>query len=144
LTVGTKALIYIQPGSVSVHKQTQLCLRYAMEPGWSFAIVPAGAWRQAVQLIREGQASTLLLAYRDKHTEEIVRAVEAVGGSVEICRPGRSGRSGRPESSPPAGQTTDAIVWMATHGGTTGEIVRLLGVAEERVRPILDRLRRRK
>jgi hypothetical protein len=141
LTVGTKALIYIQPGRVSVHKQTQLCLRYAMERGWSFAIVPAGAWRQAVQLIREGQATTLLLAYRDKHTEEIVQAVAAAGGSVEICRPGRSGRQ---DSSPRAGQTTDAIVWMAKHGGTTGEIVRLLGVAEERVRPILDRLRRRK
>jgi hypothetical protein len=105
LTVGTKALIYIQPGRVSVHKQTQLCLRYAMERGWSFAIVPAGAWRQAVQLIREGQATTLLLAYRDKHTEEIVQAVAAAGGSVEICRPGRSGRQ---DSSPRAGQTTDA------------------------------------
>jgi hypothetical protein len=136
--MGTKALIYVQSGDVSVGKQTTECLRYAMAHGWSFAIVPAGALREAVRLIREGQATLLLLAYGDEHLSEIVQAVEEAGGSVEVCHPGHAGRA-------PAGQVPDAmVIRMAEHGGTPEEIVRLLGVAEDRVRRILDRTRRRR
>lgn len=141
MTVGTKALIYIQPGSVSVHKQTQICLRYAMERGWSFGIVPAGAWRQAVRLIGERQADVLLLARRDEHSDEIVQAVEDAGGQVEFCR---DERPERPVGVPPGHNTEEIVVRMADHGGTTGEIVRLLGVPAGRVRGILDRFRRRR
>jgi hypothetical protein len=134
----TKALIYVQMGGVSAHKQTQMCLHYAMARGWSFAIVQAGAWQEAVRLIRENLADVLLLAYRDASTDEIVEAVEDAGGTVEICRKTRA-------TVVQTGHGTEEIVnRMAERGGTTEEIVRLLGVGEGRVRAILRRMRRRK
>jgi hypothetical protein len=132
--VGTKALIYVQPGSVSAFKQTKLCLGYAMARGWSFAIVPAGAWRQAVRLISEGQADVLLMAtHENEATDEIVRAVEDAHGEVVFCRPPR-------EHKRRSGHNTDEIIsLMLARGGTVAEIVRLLDVPVQRVREILRR-----
>lgn len=137
--MGIRVLIYVQLGSVPVYKQTQLCLQYVMAKGWSFSIVPAGAWREAVRLIREGQADVLLMAYHDENSAEIARAVEEAGGTVEFCRPGRA-----PEPRAPGHDTTEIVLRMHDRGGTTGEIVRLLGVAEGRVRAIVSRARRRR
>lgn len=132
------ALIYVHHGSVAAHKQIQLCLEYALARGWPISIVPAGAWREAVRLIREGRASVLLMAYSDKRDREIVREVEDAGGSVEFCRPGGPGDA-------PAGHDTEEIVLrMHGRGGTIEQIVRLLGVAEGRVRQILHGTRRRR
>lgn len=136
--MGIHALIYVQRGAVPAHKQTELCLQYAMARGWRFSIVPAGAWRQAVKLIREGLASVLLLAYRDAATQEIIDAAEEAGGTVEVCRDDQPVRG-----SALGGHTDEFILRMAERGGTTGEIVRLLGVTEGRVRSILRRIRRR-
>jgi hypothetical protein len=143
LTVGTSALIYIQPpGRVSVRQQTRECLKHATRNNYAFGLLRAGAdLDEALQLIREGQRNMLLLAYRPDNGGEIEQRVREAGGQVEYCRPPRE----RPDSSPRAGHNTEEMIRrMADHGGTTGEIVRLLGVAEERVRPVLDRLRRRK
>jgi hypothetical protein len=137
------ALICVRQGPIPAYKQIEVCLAHALERGWRVSIVPAGAWRQAVSLIRDaqgsGQHSVLLMAYRDDGAEQIVRAVEDVGGVVEFCHPERL----RAPPVLPGHDTDEIVIRMHERGGTTAEIVRLLGVAEGRVRAILGRVRRR-
>ena len=138
--MGMSALIYVH-GTVAAHKQVQLCLEYALARGWRISIVPAGAWREAVRLVREGRARIVLMAYMDDQAKEIVREVEAAGGTVEVCHAGGPPLAGEKLG----GHDTDEIVLrMHDRGGTSGEIVRLLGVAEGRVRQILRRARWRR
>lgn len=139
------ALIYVHHGTVAAHKQIELCLAYALAKGWGISYVRPGAWREAVRLIREGRARVLLMAYLDDQSREIVRAVEEVGGSVELCHAGHA--AGRP---PLTGETLgghdtgEIVLRMHERGGTIEQIVRLLGVAEGRVRQILQGTRRRR
>jgi hypothetical protein len=64
-----------------------------------------------------------------------------VDGRLEVARPSPAPRPERPAN----GHDTDEVVArMASHGATTGEIARYWGAAEERVRAIVDRVRRRR
>lgn len=133
--MGDRALIYVRPGRVSVSKQIEECLRFAMKKGWSFAVVPAGAWSEALQLIRDSLATILLMAYPGADDAELVRDVEAAGGRVEYCRPGRP----RPDSA-----VDDMVSRMYEVGVTTDQISRVLRHPISKIRAILDRLGIRK
>jgi hypothetical protein len=136
-----RALIYIQAGAVSAAKQTTACLQWAMRNGYTFSIVKAGAWMEAVRLISEGQADVLLLAFADEGvSRQIIAAVEAVGGRVEFCRPSR--RPPAPRLAGP-GHTTDELVINAARRGVEPEQIQVvLGVPLERIRRILGQQRR--
>lgn len=136
-----RALIYIQASAVSAAKQTTTCLRWAIRNGYSFSIVKAGAWMEAVRLISEGQADLLLLAFADQDvSQQIIAAVEAVGGRVEFCRPDR--RPPRPRIDGPGHTTEEIVLDAAARGVEPEQIHAVLGVPLERIRRILGRLRR--
>lgn len=137
--MGLRALIYIQSGTVAAAKQTTACLRWAMDHGYQFSIVRAGAWMEAVRLIREGDADILLLAYAGgEAAAQIIAAVEAVGGRVETCRGGHRAPAPKPLLEP--GHTTDELVINAAKRGFgPDQIHAFLGVPLERIRLILRR-----
>lgn len=132
----TRALIYIQSGRVSPDKQERICVQYATEKQWEYAIMRRGPLAEAVRLVEEGHAHVLLAAFEPDDAADLERDVSFAGGRVVYVR-----RQPLPRKTDPPGHNTDDIVAiMGKRGGTTGEITRLLGVEPGRVRRVLQRL----
>jgi hypothetical protein len=127
-----------RPGRHSFDRQVRACTPYLDENHYVL-VGTAVSHIDAFQLVYSGVAKVVVAVNPADDDWRLERLLDEAGGRLEICRTGRR----RPPVGSPLGHDTEEIVTrMAGRGGTTGEIVRLLGVAEERVRQILRRDRR--
>jgi hypothetical protein len=95
----------------------------------------------AVALVINGAAAKVVAARPAADDWRLEAVLKAAKGQLEIAHPSPTHGPDRAAN----GHDTDEIVTrMAIHGATTGEIVRLWGLAEERVRAIVDQVRRRR
>jgi hypothetical protein len=125
-----RAVIYIQPGSVSRDRQARLCLRYCDEHDLSFVAV-TGEIADAVAAIAGGRVDVIVTAFAGRSRPGDLREVAASAGvEVEYVR-----------APVPRREMAEAVVtvWRNT-GRNVDEAARLLGLTSRNVRAALERL----
>jgi hypothetical protein len=134
-------ILLVRPGPVHWQRQAAACQPYLDEHDYAL-VGKAETAADAFRMVFNKIAQVVVAAGPDAEDWRLERLLAEADppGRLEICR-----TNGRRHEPAPLGHHTDEIVTrMANHGGTTGEIVRLLGIAEERVRAVIDRVRGRR
>lgn len=129
-TPARRAVIYIQPGSVSRDRQARLCLHYCDQHNLSFVAV-TGEITDAVAATVGGRVDVIVTAFAGRSRPGDLREVAAGAGvEVEYVRPPVLRR-----------ELAEAVVtvWRNT-GRNVDEAARLLGLTTRNVRAALERL----
>lgn len=127
-------VIFLQRPTPSLDRQMAVCLPYLDEHDYQ-PIHIVHSHVDACRLVMAGEAKVVVAAYPDRKDWRLAALLDHAKGRLEICRE-------LPERASPLGHDTEEIIRrMADRGGTTSEIVRLWGAAEERVRRVLRRHR---
>jgi hypothetical protein len=127
-----RAVIYIQPGSVSPDRQWRHCFAYCQEHGIDVVgLVRPTAITDAVAMVADGEADLVVSAFAERAQPEDLRSQAADAGvPVEYVRPPVLRR-----------ELAEAVVtvWKNT-GRNVDEAARLLGLTTRNVRAALERL----
>jgi len=127
-----RAVIYLQPGSVSQERQWRHCFAYCQEHDIDpIGVVRPAAIADAVTMVVDGDADLVVSAFAARpHPEDLRSQAADAGVLVEYVRPPVLRR-----------ELAEAVVtvWKNT-GRDTVEAARLLGLTTRNVRAILERL----
>ena len=127
-----RAVIYLQPGSVSQDKQWRHCFGYCQQHGLDVVgMVRPAAIADAVAMVVDGAADLVVSAFATRPGPEDLRSQAADAGvPVEYVRP--------PVLRRELAETV-VTVWNNT-GRNVDEAARLLGLTTRNVRAALERL----
>lgn len=138
-----RALVLQRPGDVAWERQVAICINYADRKGYEPLRTIARSDAEAVYLVRVGVADLVMAAHQLPGDPELIARLEAAGGRLEYCRGGRPPHRRQGSALTARGHTTDDLVIGAVERGSTPEQIHaVLGIPLERVRQILERLRR--
>lgn len=136
------AILLYRPGRMSFERQGRACMPYLKEHDY-ILVGKADSHADALALVLN-QVAKLVVAARaapdDWRLERLLAEVDPQRPArLEIC----GGFSSHNPSGLPGHDTEAIVIRMYERGGTADDIVRLLGVAKERVSRILQRSMRR-
>lgn len=130
-----------RPEPASWQRQAAACAPYLIERGYRI-VGKVQTHADAFALVFNGAAKVVVAASAADDDDRLRALLAQVKGKLEIAR------ASRPQK-PAAGNghghdTEDIVIRMASRGAPTDVIAQYWGLAEDRVRQILDRVRRRK